>query len=288
MPICYAVTRPVKISSLGRKLRSASENTVFEPVKYVYKDLIDIINKDKDFELFATLEEAERCCRVEKRLEPGTTAGLTVALIDAEPIRIGTQLLSGVLHGPTPTKYQRMLLKIYIFDADVANQSSIAALHFERYWADNTNIMARISKDHALFLDTITFQGKTWCQEQPYPDSYTEIFYREVYLDKNNYLIRGVNTLIKDYYAPNGGWFLTGHWNRHHKEMAQALHQQILTGGTFDKTLSHLVEVRKQLLEMNCNKSGSFFRRVNYAIELLVSHQEMAAPSVSLSHAMSM
>ena len=125
----------------------------------------------------------------------------------------------------------------------------------------------KLSRNNNVYLHKINFRGNYFDMDGRL------ISPRPSYQKGSDRLpaLSHVLNLIKDYYAPKGGLFLTGHWNRHHITEAKKLYENIHNAATQQQALDYLVAQRKQLMATGeTNINGSLMRRLSYSIDTLV------------------
>lgn len=111
-----------------------------------------------------------------------------------------------------------------------------------------------------------TFMTRAWIQGQAVairtnPQSYYDIFNRH-----SNDCVSQVSALFKDYYNPA---FFSCHW-RHHKECAREIVIN-LNGKNIQEAFDYLFTQRQiSISSTNVNRTGSFMRRLEAALSLLI------------------
>ncbi len=281
----YAVTTPILSGSVEKKKLPHFANDyrdVRTLKQFNYNQLIAIINSDLSIKLFvseaaAKAHGAEKEIIEEKSPEPGSgLAHLGLAILS--PHLFALKIASDVLLGPNQV---RNLYQSIIFKVTIKNENSILPDNSNPSIPDCVGLLPdRVFRtvsdpDHSqkrslsfstasnYYLHSVKFR-----KDHNYRLSFTARYpskYSEVHDDGN---VNVAATLLKDYFAPKHGLFLTGHWRRHHLEAAKALFNQI-QGLDRAAALNMLWDKRIELQKNNSNLDGSFFRRISYAIEML-------------------
>lgn len=93
--------------------------------------------------------------------------------------------------------------------------------------------------------------------------------------------VKAICDLLHDYCQPTFGWFLSGHWNRHHYAEARQLIRELNEAeGDIQSALDKLVTMRRTLeAKPHINPKGSLLRRLDFAIYSLA--QQEAEPELS-------
>ncbi|MHB1946740.1 MAG: hypothetical protein ACYCQI_01325 [Gammaproteobacteria bacterium] len=126
------------------------------------------------------------------------------------------------------------------------------------------------------------FIKRAWFRGSPIalranPQSYADIFHKN-----NTNTVNQVAALFRDYHSPK---FFSCHW-RHHKQRAREI-VTYLDGKSTQDAFDYLFKQRQQFLQSNAGKSdGSFMRRIESALSLLIDNG--AVPIESLKKTVSM
>jgi hypothetical protein len=279
----YAVTTPIKSGSVEKVLVPHLQNTYRdkrELVTYQYNDLIKIINEDPNIKLFVTSAAANAYGAekevVEDKKEEDTPL-LDLGLAVFMPHIFAMKVVTDVLLPPSQVRnlYQSIILKITIKNEnsifpDESNTPECEGVLAQRTFRQLRRMQSQetspsFSTSSKFYLHTLKFRNDhnySLYLTTGYPNKYRDI------IDDGN--VNAAACILKDYYAPKLGLFLTGHWNRKHKTKAKALYDQIQNLSRSD-TLKILWDKRNELSSagFSCNLEGSFFRRISYAIEVL-------------------
>lgn len=280
MPFFYAVTSAKPVATPARTRAGDFNNGKMITLQYSLPEVMEMVNTDTHLKLFTDPDLAMQHVKQLEEISPGTIPPDLARYAIAEPYKVGAALLTGKLHGPAHVTKQSIVIKVFAFTPMLTDPEFIHQLNFPGTWSDEKFVYS-ISNDQKFYLCEVVFQDKSWLPRPVFPYAYEKMLY------ENEAPTVIVGNLLRDYYAPAGGWFLSGHWNRHHKVLARELHQTIKDHP--DSTLHQLLTAREQVLAANCNKDGSFFRRLSCAIHFMVSETERAPaaaarPSLTLAH----
>jgi hypothetical protein len=276
----YAVSTPIK-SGTVEKVRSHFQHPVDmkDYRRFSYNDLINIVNIHSELRLFDSKNAANNYAK-------------EIEILEDEPANIYLDLATRVLTSmilpdsdmgsPLPpikerNLYQNIILKITIKDgADIFmpdplnTPDCLGILSNCQFHLMNNN--ENYSKNNNVYLHSLNFRGITESPSFTYPDKY--------YQGSGDSLAQATN-LIKDYYAPKFGLFLTGHWNRHHEAEAKELYEQIRNLDQ-NAALEHLWKKRISLINSKtCNLEGSFFKRISYATQTLMPSEPHEIPRIT-------
>lgn len=120
-----------------------------------------------------------------------------------------------------------------------------------------------VAKDyHDLIKDAVF----TVADSKVYPQNYND-FWKA---DQN--CVTSIITMLDDYANPTGGWFLSGHWNRHHNERAEKLIKSLEQFKNAENTEKLTVKIKTILekeiadtaYQQGTNQQGSYLRRLQY------------------------
>jgi hypothetical protein len=129
----------------------------------------------------------------------------------------------------------------------------------------NKNRLTPFTLDRNIFMISYQHYGKTYEYQANYPESYAKLLSTHSLKTE----VDQVRELLKDYFKTWARRVLTCHWNRHHVKCAQDLYQS-LAGNSPEEAFHLLWNLRATMLEeFNINRDGSFFQRLNFAIEYL-------------------